>query len=127
VQTDKTGESIRVILDDMKAFPSRKGVDPVELQRVTQGNIRNLPNQFQTNGQVLGALLENQRLDRPDDYQAKLPEIYGALTAADIDKAAAQYLQPDGMVIVVVGDRSKIDAQLKALNMPITYEEAKDL
>jgi predicted Zn-dependent peptidase len=127
VQTDKTADSIGVILKDMKAFPAEKPVDPVELQRVTQGNIRNLPNQFQTNGQVLGALLENQRLDRPDDYQAKLPEIYGALTAADIDKAAAQYLQPDGMVIVVVGDRSKIDAQLKALNMPITYEEAKDL
>ena len=31
------------------------------------------------------------------------------------------------MVIVVVGDRSKIDAQLKALGMPIEYLEAKDL
>jgi predicted Zn-dependent peptidase len=127
VQTDKTADSISLILKDMKAFPAQKPVDQVELQRVTQGNIRNLPDQFQTNGQVLGALLENQRLDRPDDYQAKLPDIYRAITAADIDKAAAQYLQPDGMVIVVVGDRSKIDPQLKTLGMPITYEEAKDL
>ena len=31
------------------------------------------------------------------------------------------------MVIVVVGDRSKIDPQLKTLGMPIEYEEAKDL
>jgi predicted Zn-dependent peptidase len=127
VQTDKTADSISLILKDMKAFPAQKPVDQVELQRVTQGNIRNLPDQFQTNGQVLGALLENQRLDRPDDYQAKLPDIYRAITAADIDKAAAQYLQPDGMVIVVVGDRSKIDAQLKTLGMPIVYQEAKDL
>jgi predicted Zn-dependent peptidase len=127
VQTDKTADSIRLILQDMKAFPAQKPVDPVELQRVTEGNIRNLPNQFQTNGQVLGALLENQRMDRPDDYQARLPDIYRSITAADIDKAATQYLQPDGMVIVVVGDRSKIDPQLKALGMPITYEEAKDL
>ena len=127
VQTDKTAASISLILKDMKAFPAQKPVDPVELQRVTEGNIRNLPNQFQTNGQVLNALLENQRMDRPDDYQAKLPDIYRSITGADIDKAAAQYLQPDGMVIVVVGDRSKIDPQLKALGMPITYEEAKDL
>ena len=127
VQTDRTADSIRLILQDMKAFPAQKPVDPVELQRVTEGNIRNLPNQFQTNGQVLGALLENQRMDRPDDYQARLPDIYRSITAADIDKAATQYLQPDGMVIVVVGDRSKIDPQLKALGMPITYEEAKDL
>ncbi|HEY7807046.1 MAG TPA: pitrilysin family protein [Croceibacterium sp.] len=127
VQTDRTADSISLILKDMKAFPAQKPVDPVELQRVTQGNIRNLPDQFQTNGQVLGALLENQRLDRPDDYQAKLPDIYRSITAADIDKAASQYLQPDGMVIVVVGDRSKIDPQLKTLGMPIEYEEAKDL
>jgi predicted Zn-dependent peptidase len=127
VQTDKTAASIQLVLKDMKAFPAEKPVQPVELQRVTEGNIRNLPNQFQTNGQVLGALLENQRLGRPDNYQARLPAIYHSITAAQIDKAAAQYLQPNGMVIVVVGDRSKIDAQLKTLGMPIVYEEAKDL
>ncbi|MBO0749734.1 MAG: insulinase family protein, partial [Porphyrobacter sp.] len=69
VQTDRTADSIRVIVQDMKAFPAQKGVDPVELQRVTEGNIRNLPNRFETNDQVLGALLDNQRLKRPDNYQ----------------------------------------------------------
>jgi predicted Zn-dependent peptidase len=127
VQTDRTADSIRLIEQDMKAFPSAKGVDPVELQRVTEGNIRNLPNRFETNGQVLGALLTNQRLKRPDDYQAKLPEIYRSIDANAIDAAAAKYLQPGNMVIVVVGDRSKIDAQLKTLDMPIEYEEAKNL
>jgi predicted Zn-dependent peptidase len=127
VQSDRTADSIKLIVQDMKAFPAQKGVDQVELQRVTEGNIRNLPNRFETNGQVLGALLENQRLKRPDDYQARLPDIYRSITAAQIDKAAAQYLQPEQMVIVVVGDRSKIDAQLKTLGMPIEYEEAEDL
>ncbi len=127
VQTDRTVDSIKLIIEDMKAFPAQKGVDPVELQRVTEGNIRNLPNRFETNGQVLGALLDNQRLKRPDDYQAKLPEIYRAITAEQIDKAAAQYLQPEQMVIVVVGDRKVIDDQLKTLGMPVEYEEAEDL
>jgi predicted Zn-dependent peptidase len=127
VQTDRTADSIRLIIDDMKAFPATKGVDPVELQRVTDGNIRNLPNRFETNGEVLAALLDNQRLGRPDDYQTRLPEIYRAIDAKAIDAAAARYLQPEQMVIVVVGDRSKIDAQLKTLGMPIEYEDAKDL
>ncbi|HSQ95464.1 MAG TPA: pitrilysin family protein [Croceibacterium sp.] len=127
VQTDRTADSIRLIEQDMKAFPASKGVDSVELQRVTEGNIRNLPNRFETNGQVLGALLDNQRLKRPDDYQARLPGIYRALNAKAIDTAAAQYLQPEQMVIVVVGDRSKIDAQLKTLGMPIEYVKAEDL
>jgi len=127
VQTDRTADSIKLIEQDMKAFPASKGVDPVELQRVTEGNIRNLPNRLETNGQVLGALLDNQRLNRPDDYQARLPGIYRSITAAQIDQAAAKYLQPEQMVIVVVGDRSQIDAQLKTLGMPIEYQDAKDL
>jgi zinc protease len=127
VQTDRTADSIRLIEQDMKAFPAQKGVDPVELQRVTEGNIRNLPNRFETNGQVLGALLDNQRLGRPDNYQASLPGIYRAIDATAIDAAAAKYLQPDGMVIVVVGDRKVIDDQLKGLGMPIEYMKAEDL
>jgi predicted Zn-dependent peptidase len=127
VQTDRTADSIKLIIADMKAFPATRGVDAVELQRVTEGNIRNLPNRFETNGQVLGALLDNQRLSRPDDYQARLPEIYRALDAKAIDAAAAQYLQPEGMVVVVVGDRKVIDDQLKTLGMPIEYMKAEDL
>jgi predicted Zn-dependent peptidase len=127
VQTDRTADSIKLIVEDMKAFPAEKGVDATELQRVTEGNIRNLPNRFETNGQVLGALLDNQRLGRPDNYQARLPEIYRGIDARAIDAAAAKYLQPEQMVIVVVGDRAKIDAQLKTLGMPIEYMEANDL
>jgi zinc protease len=127
VQTDRTADSIKLIIADMKAFPAQKGVDAVELQRVTEGNIRNLPNRFETNGQVLSALLDNERLGRPDNYQAMLPGIYRSLTAADIDKAAAQYLQPDQMVIVVVGDRKASDSQLRTLGMPIEYLKAEDL
>jgi predicted Zn-dependent peptidase len=127
VQSDKTADSIKLIEQDMKAFPAQKPVDPVELQRVTEGNIRNLPNRFETNGQVLGALLTNQRLKRPDNYQATLPAVYRAIDAKAIDAAAARYLQPEGMVIVVVGDRKVIDPQLKTLGMPIEYEKAEDL
>lgn len=127
VQSDRTADSIRLIEQDMKAFPATKGVDPVELQRVIEGNIRQLPGNFETNGQVLGALLDNQRLGRPYDYQARLPGLYRALDAKAIDAAAAQYLQPDQMVIVVVGDRKLIDDQLKGLGMPIEYMKAEDL
>ena len=128
VQADRTADSIRLILDDMAAFASgASGVNETELQRVTDGNIRGLPNSFQTNGQVLGALLANQQFGRPDDYQAMLPDIYRAVDAADIDAAARQYLSPENLAIVVVGDRSQIDEQLATLGMEIEYLEAGEL
>jgi len=127
VQSDRTADSIRLILDEMKAFATDRGVDETELQRVTDGNIRGLPNSFQTNSQVLSAMLDNQLLGRPDDYQAQLPEIYRSIDAAQIDAAARQYLVPDDLAIVVVGDRRQIDDQLATLGMEIEYLDADAL
>jgi zinc protease len=128
VQSDRTADSIRLILDQMTQFASgAKGVDATELQRVTDGNIRGLPNSYQTNSQVLGALLNNQLFGRPDDYQRRLPGIIRAIDAARIDAAAQQYLAPDQLAIIVVGDRKQIDDQLATLGMEIEYLSAEAL
>lgn len=119
VQADRTGDSIALLLEDMKAFPAGKGVNPVELQRVTEGNIRALPNRFETNGQVLGAIVGNDRLGRPADYYAKLPATYRAIDAHALDAAAKTWLQPDGIVFVVVGDRKVVEPQLAKLGLPV--------
>ena len=128
VQSDRTADSIRLILEDMSQFASgAKGVDETELQRVTDGNVRGMPNSYQTNSQVLGALLNNQQFGRPDDYQRQLPGIYRAIDATRIDAAARQYLSPDNLVIIVVGDRAQIDEQLATLGMEIEYLSADAL
>ncbi len=127
VQADRTGDSIRVILDQLAAFPGAQPVNELELQRVTDGNIRGLPNRFETNGQVLGALLANELYRRPDDYQERLPDIYRSIDAAAINAAAAQYLHPRDMAIVVVGDRSVVEPQLAPLGLPLEVMAAEEL
>jgi predicted Zn-dependent peptidase len=119
VQADRTGDSIELLLADMKAFPATKGVEPVELQRVTEGNIRALPNRFETNGQVLGAIVGNDRLGRPADYYATLPGTYRKIDAAALNAAATTWLQPDGIVFIVVGDRKVVEPQLTKLGIPV--------
>ncbi|HSG54672.1 MAG TPA: pitrilysin family protein, partial [Paracoccaceae bacterium] len=127
VQADRTADSIRVIVDQMSAFPGDQPVNDVELQRVTDGNVRGLPNRFETNDQLLGALLRNQLFGRPDDYQERLPEIYRAIDADAINAAARTYLHPRDMAIVVVGDRAVIDEQIATLGMEVEYLEAGEL
>ncbi len=119
VQSDKTGASIVAIRKDMADFPNKRGVEPVEYNRATDGNIRGLPNRYDTNGQVLGALVSNQQLGRPDDYQATLPTRYRAIDTKAIDEAARKHLQPDGLTYVVVGDRKVVEPQLKDLGLPV--------
>lgn len=119
VQSDRTGDSIKLILQEMRDFPARKPVNPTELNRVTDGNVRGLPNRFETNGQVLGAIITNERLGRPDDYIVTLPKRYGAIDARAIDGAAREWLHPEGLVFVVVGDRKLVEPQLKDIGLPI--------
>lgn len=124
VQSDRTADSIKLILEDMAAFPASRPVEDGEYQRVTDGNVRGMPNRYQTNRQVLGALVSNERLGRPDDYQARLPGLYRGISRQQIEAAASQYLQPEGLTIIVVGDRSLIDPQLAGLGLPIEYADA---
>ena len=119
VQSDKTGESLKLLMADMAALPGKRAVEPGELARVTDGNVRGLPNRFETNMAVLQAVIQNDRLGRPDDYQRSLPERYRRIDAAALNQAAATWLQPTGMVFVVVGDRKVVEPQLKGLGLPV--------
>ncbi|WP_260928628.1 M16 family metallopeptidase [Novosphingobium sp. 9] len=124
VQSDKTGASIAAMIADMKAFPATQPVTPVELQRVTDGTIRGLPNEFETNSDVLSAIRKDELLGRPDDYYARLPATLRAIDGKAIGQAAAQWLQPGGMTFVIVGDKSVVEPQLKGLGLPVEVREA---
>ncbi|MFC3173152.1 M16 family metallopeptidase [Novosphingobium bradum] len=124
VQADRTGDAIRLLLADIAAFPAARPVTPDERTRVTDGNIRGLPNRYETNAQVLQAIVANQRLGRPDDYVTTLPARYRAIDAAALDAAARSWLGPQGLTFVVVGDRKVIAPQLTGLGLPITYAPA---
>ena len=39
------------------------------------------------------------------------------VTAADLQKLAARYIQGDKMAVVVVGDRKTIEGQIRQLNL----------
>ena len=126
VQADRTGASIQLIMADMAAFPGKKPVDPVELARVTDGKVRGLPNRFQTNMQMLGAVVSGDRLGRPDDYLATLASRYRRIDARAIDAMAREYLQPQGLTFVVVGDRKLVEPQLKGIGLPLEIASPVD-
>jgi zinc protease len=117
VQTDKTRESIAEILREMKAFKTTAPASAEELTRAVNINTRSLPGSFETAGAVLGSLAESERFGRPWDYPAGLKEAYEALTRADIAAAAAEAVHPESLIWVIVGDRAKIEAGVRALNL----------
>jgi zinc protease len=85
VQADRTGDSIRVLIEQINAFNAANGVTEAEHVRTINGNIRQLPGSFETAGAVLGALRSNQLYRRPDNYWESVASRYRAMSAPQMD------------------------------------------
>ncbi|MBT2186233.1 M16 family metallopeptidase [Sphingobium nicotianae] len=120
VQADQTGPAIAAMKGDIAAFLGPKGVTPAEFSRVIKGEIAQLPAQYETTGSVLGQMQADALYKRPFTYVETLAQRYSALTPEALDQAARALIDPSKLSWVVVGDKSKIESQLKALGMPVT-------
>ena len=119
VQSDRTGESVQALIDDVKGFLTTKGITPEELVRTTNGSIRELPGSFETSAAVMGGLMQIVQLGRPDDYYTTLADRYRSMTAAELDRAARSAIDVGKFSIVVVGDAAKVKPQLEKLGLPL--------
>ena len=119
VQSDRTGESIQAVMEQLRGFLGPNGVQPPELNRIILGNTRQLPGQFETSQAVLGALRSNALYRRPDNYWETVADRYRGMDAATLDQVARRTINPSNFIWVVVGDAARIRPQLERLNLPI--------
>jgi len=119
VQADRTGDSIRVLIEQINAFRTTNGVTQAEHTRTINGNIRQLPGLYETAASILGALRSNELYDRPDTYWEDVAPRYRAMTASQMDAAARTTIDPSRFVWVVVGDASVVRPQLEGLGLPV--------
>ena len=119
VQSDKTGESIRALNDQLSMMLRKKGVSGEELTRLVSNNVDALPGRFETSGAVLGAMMTNDLYHRPDNYYELLADKYRGLTRAGLDQALKAAVDPRGFTWVVVGDAKQVRPQLDKLGIPV--------
>jgi zinc protease len=87
------------------------------MAKSVQSNINSLPGQFETGGAVMGSMMSNQRFGRDDDYVGSLTGRYQDIDLDDVHDAAGNVIKADRLTWMVVGDREKIEAELKALEL----------
>ncbi|UVO51598.1 insulinase family protein [Sphingomonas sp. SUN019] len=119
VQADKTGASIAAIRQDVKDFVTAKPLTQAEFDRTITGATRSLSGDFETSGDVLGAMQRNDLYQRADDYYATITQKYRALTRDQLDAAARATFAPDRFVWVVVGDAKTVRPQLDSIGLPV--------
>ncbi|HEY6784611.1 MAG TPA: pitrilysin family protein [Gemmatimonadales bacterium] len=123
VVTAKTDSALIEFLKELRRIRDVP-VPAEELEKAKHYIILGLPGDFETTAGTASRFRDLLAYDVPlSTYQDYVNRIR-AVTAADVQGAARQYLDPEHFAIVVVGDRVVIEAGLRALNEgPIAYRD----
>jgi len=121
VQTQFTGASVKELLTEVTGMQNAP-VSPDELNRAKESIIRSLPAGFVTGTDLAATFGRVFIYDLPPDYYQGLPARIAQINAADVQNVARQYLRPQDMKVVAVGDKAKILPQLAPLNLgPVAF------
>lgn len=110
-RSEKTGEALRLMVDEISKL-QRQRVQERELSDAQEYLTGSFPLTIETPGaialQVLNAVFYGLDLNELQDYRERV----NRLTVDDIQRVARQYLRPDRLAIVLVGDAATIAKQL---------------
>ena len=115
VQTDKTAEALKEFFIELARI--HEPVPPEEIEKAKNYLALQLPRNFETTRDVAGSLAQLHVYNLPPDYYATYADRVRAVTAADVKRAADQYIQPGKFAVVIVGDRKAIEPGIKSLNL----------
>ena len=91
----------------------QNGVTADELRSAAGYLIGVFPTAFETIDQISDAITNIITYDLPVDYYRTFREKLAAVTVEQVNRAAKQYLHPEQMQVVLVGDRKVVEKSLK--------------
>jgi len=115
VQTDKTAAAIAEVMKELDRILAPAPAADVERARnyAALGYVGD----FETTGQMAQHMVESVVYNLPEGfYEGFVPKALG-VDAAALQQAARATIDPRRIALVVVGDRAKVEAPLRALNL----------
>lgn len=117
VQTDKTADALQELARQYAALGGTRPVSARELQDAQANETLGLPGSFETVSQLSNAYATILQYGLPEDYYNTYTATALALTPAQLNALAARVVLPRQPVWIVVGDMSRIEAPIRALNL----------
>ncbi len=116
VQTDKTAESMVEIRKELREILTTRKPEEAELKFAKDSIAIALPGNNETSDEIANSYGEILTYGLKDDYWNTFVGDLTALTPADVNASASKLVKPDALTWVVVGDLSKIEKPVRALN-----------
>jgi zinc protease len=117
VQSDKTKEALIELRNELRGILSDRPATPQEIARAKSELTLTLPGNWETMGAVAGSLSDIVTFGLDDRYFDTYGDRIAAQDVPTVTAAAREVIHPDRLVWVVVGDRSKIEAGIRELNL----------
>lgn len=119
VQTDKTAPALQEFFNEFGGM--LKPLPASDVERARNYVALRFPGNFQATGDIARRLEELVVFGLPKDYYEHYQERIEQVTPAQVEQVAQNYIKPDHFIVVVVGDRQKVEAGIQALKLgPIT-------
>lgn len=115
VQTQSTGPAIAEFMNELRGM--HEPIPDDEVERARNFLAMRFPAGFQSVSEIAARLGDMVQYGLPADYFNRYVDNVLAVTRADVERVARQYLDPDNVTIFVVGDRAAIEAQVRAQNL----------
>ena len=115
VQTknENVPRAVRAILDEMGRMQNQL-VSPAELDGAKEAIVNSFVFRFTSRFSVVTQLLTLEFDEYPPDYLDTLLDRYRAVTREDVQRVARQYLRPDAVSILVVGNVTAVEPAMAA-------------
>jgi predicted Zn-dependent peptidase len=108
----KTDSALIEFMKELRAI--RDTIPKDELEKTKRYLQLQLPGRFETTGGIAGQLSQLVTYDVPLMFYNSYTQEIANVTQADVERVARQYVDPDKLAIVIVGDRKSIEPTLRA-------------
>ncbi len=115
VKTEDTKPALIELIKELTDITGPRPATTEELAFAKDRVVKGFPARFETIAGVRATLAELVLYDLPADYFTQYRSKVEAVTEADVHRVATKYLNPDQMTILIVGDRAKVEPELKGL------------
>jgi predicted Zn-dependent peptidase len=117
VQADATADALKEAIGEIRGIRGERPITRAELDLGRASLTRGYPRSFETADQIARAAAQLALYELPDDYFSSFIAKVLSLGEAEVTAAAARHIDPARLIAVVVGDRDKLTAPLKTLDL----------
>jgi len=125
VRADVTARAVTEIFREIDRMRESEPT-PAELALAKDSMSRSLPSMFETTPQATWSVGQLFVHGLPIDYYRALPDMIEGVSATGVRSVAEKHLKPKEMVVIAVGERTRIERELEKLDLgPIEIRDSR--